>query len=92
MVPSVLTDICRNLLMTDPCFHDFPTVRESSLALLLAMGSQLALKVLDIRRKRQCQMRQEYKLEISFLAQFREGPIALRLHVHASSFYCLELC
>ena len=66
MVPSVRTDICRNLLRTDPCLHDFPTARESSLALLLAMGSQPALKALDIRRKRQCQMRQEYKLGISF--------------------------
>ncbi len=92
MVPSVQTGIYRNLLMTDPCFHDFPKARESSLALLLAKNSQLALIALNIRQKRQCQMRREYKLEISFLAQFPEDLIALKLLVHASSFYYPELC
>ena len=86
------TNICRNPLRTGPCFHDFPKAQGSSLELLLVMGSRLAPAALGIRQKRQCQMRREYKLEISSPVQYPEDLTALMLRVHASSFYFLELC
>ena len=92
MVPSWQTDICRNPLRTGPCFHDSPKAQGSSLELLLVMGSRLAPAALGIRQMRQCQMRREYKLEISSPVQYPEDLTALMLRVHASSFYFLELC